>query len=509
MVKYYILYCIGNKRINLLQLQRRMMLVAVMIIEKEGCVSVKKAVELKKTVMFLSTLVILAIHTGMFWFAWDAYYSTFQDVPFVVKGNLLVVAIYAVLLYAFSLIYGAYKVGYFKTSEVVYSQSLSLLFVNFITYCQISLIAGHLLPPGVMLLLTVADIVAAALWSFASSRLYFRLYPPREMIIVYGGNRNATDLVYKMSNRADKYRICASIGIEEGLDVVKQEISKYESVIICDVKTQMRNKLVKFCFEHSIRTYITPKISDIIIRGADDINLFDTPLLLCRNHGLTLEQRFFKRALDLVLACIAMIPAAPIMLVVAIAIKMYDGGPVLFKQKRCTLNGKVFEICKFRSMIVDAEKDGKAHPATEDDPRITPVGKVIRKLRLDELPQLLNILSGDMSIVGPRPERVEHVEQYTKEIPEFPFRLKVKGGLTGYAQIVGKYNTTAYDKLKLDLMYIENYSFLMDLKLIMMTIKIMFMKESTEGFNQQASTRISEKTSGLTQNKKSDAGDEH
>lgn len=171
------------------------------------------------------------------------------------------------------------------------------------------------------------------------------------------------------------------------------------------------------------------------------------------------------------------------MLLIALAIKLYDGGPVFFKQKRCTKDGKVFEIHKFRSMIVDAEKEGISIPASEKDKRITPVGRFIRATRLDELPQAFDILVGNMSLVGPRPERIEHVEKYTKEIPEFAYRLKVKGGLTGYAQIYGKYNTTAYDKLKLDLMYVQNYSILLDIKLILMTIKIIFMKESTEGFD--------------------------
>ncbi|HIS69411.1 MAG TPA: sugar transferase [Candidatus Gallacutalibacter stercoravium] len=432
--------------------------------------------------MFLTSLVILCIHTGMFWFVWDRFYNDRIHQPFVLRGNWLILLVYVILLFTFSRIYGGYKIGYLRVSEVVYSQFLTLLFVNFITYCQISLIGRWLLNIWPMVFLTLAEMAATVLWALVSNWIYFRLYPPRRMIIVYG-NDSAAGLIKKMNQRADKYKICASISIEEGLDEVFRQIQNYESVIICDVKTQLRNKLVKYCFDHSIRIYITPKISDIILRGAEDINLFDTPLLLCRNKGLTFEQRFMKRALDLLLSSVAIVLTSPFMLIVAIAIKCYDGGPVLFKQKRCTLGGKVFEIYKFRSMIVDAEKNGNAHPATQDDPRITPVGRIIRKTRLDELPQLFNILLGDMSVVGPRPERVEHVERYTKEIPEFSFRLKVKGGLTGYAQIVGKYNTSAYDKLKLDLMYIENYSFLMDLKLILMTIKIMFMKESTEGFS--------------------------
>ena len=253
--------------------------------------------------------------------------------------------------------------------------------------------------------------------------------------------------------------------------------------MINDVPSQIRNDILKFCYEHRIRTYVTPKLSDIIIRGAQNISLFDTPLLLVRSRGWTVTQRAIKRTFDILLCGIAMIPAAPVMLLVALAIKLEDGGPVFYKQKRATIGGKVFEILKFRSMIVDAEKEGKSIPATDRDPRITKVGRFIRATRLDEIPQLLNILKGDMSVVGPRPERLEHVEEYGKDIPEFDFRLQVKGGLTGYAQIYGKYNTSAYDKLRLDLIYIENYSLLLDLKLILMTIRIMLSKESTEGFD--------------------------
>ena len=232
-----------------------------------------------------------------------------------------------------------------------------------------------------------------------------------------------------------------------------------------------------------------------MIRSSETIDLFDTTLFLMRNSGISFEQRLIKRIMDIIISLVVLVITSPIMLLVAVAIKLYDGGPVFFIQERCTKDGKVFKIHKFRSMIVDAEKEGKAIPATENDPRITPVGRFIRKTRIDELPQMIDILQGNMSVVGPRPERVEHVKAYTKEIPEFSYRLKVKGGLTGYAQIYGKYNTTAYDKLKLDLMYIQNYSVLMDVRLIFMTIKIMLLKESTEGFDEEISRNIGDRGS--------------
>jgi len=201
------------------------------------------------------------------------------------------------------------------------------------------------------------------------------------------------------------------------------------------------------------------------------------------NSGPSLIQRVIKRAMDIVLSALALIITSPIMLGIATAIKIEDGGPVFYKQERLTINNKEFKILKFRSMIVDAEKLTGEVLADENDPRITKVGKFIRATRLDELPQIINIFLGDMSIVGPRPERKSFVDEFCEEMPEFAYRTRVKGGLTGYAQVYGKYNTTPYDKLRFDLMYIENYSLLLDLKLMILTLRIIFSKESTEGID--------------------------
>ena len=251
--------------------------------------------------------------------------------------------------------------------------------------------------------------------------------------------------------------------------------------MLWDIPTADRNKLLKFCYGRSMRVYMMPKIPDVLVQGSDQLHLFDTPILLTREYALTVEQRITKRLIDIVCALILVILTSPIMLITAICIKCYDKGPVLYKQVRCTMGGKEFWIMKFRSMRVDAEKDGVARLASKNDNRITPIGKFIRAVRIDELPQLFNILSGDMSFIGPRPERPEIIKQYVEEMPEFVFRMKVKAGLAGYAQVYGKYNTTPYDKLKLDLSYIENYSVWLDIKLMLLTLKILIQAESTEG----------------------------
>lgn len=453
----------------------------------------KNVDQFKRSNKLITSMIILSLLTLSFSYVWYVFYNKTMLFPFQRRGNWLVIAVYFLLIVFFSNIYGALSIGYLKKTNIIYSQVLSILCVHTITYLQISLIARKIVNVIPILMLTIFDFAVVILWAYISQWIYAKLYPPKKMVIVYG-SRLATDLVYKMSSRDDKYQICYSINIDSGFENIKEVIKSFEGVIICDVPSKIRNDILKYCFENSIRTYVTPKLSDIIIRGADNITLFDTPLLLCRNYGLTFEERFLKRLLDLILSFIALVIFSPVMLIIALAIKLYDRGPVFYKQERCTLNGKVFSIYKFRSMIVNAEKDGKSMPATDNDPRITPIGKLIRKLRVDEIPQLFNILSGDMSIVGPRPERIEHVEKYCEDIPEFKYRLKVKGGLTGYAQIIGKYNTSAYDKLRLDLMYIENYSILLDLKLILMTVKILFVKDSTEGFveNKEGTCQILE-----------------
>ncbi|MBP3272128.1 MAG: exopolysaccharide biosynthesis polyprenyl glycosylphosphotransferase, partial [Ruminococcus sp.] len=276
------------------------------------------------------------------------------------------------------------------------------------------------------------------------------------------------------------------------IDKIKDKILKNQAVVISDIPSDMKNQLLKFTFENDIRTYLNPKLSDILVRGADECNLFDTPLLLCRNDGLSADQQFVKRIVDILFSLMFIIVGSPFLIGIALAIKLYDHGPVLYKQERLTEGGKVFNVYKFRSMIVDAEKNG-AQLADKHDDRITPIGKFIRRIRFDELPQLFNILKGDMSFVGPRPERPELAAKYEKTMPEFRFRLKVKAGLTGYAQVIGKYNTTPYDKLKLDLMYIQHQSLKLDLKLMLMTIKILFIPESTEGVDGEVETTKREK----------------
>ncbi|MBQ8960596.1 MAG: sugar transferase [Ruminococcus sp.] len=426
----------------------------------------------KRLISLGLAVVLIGILTLTFGLVWYQYYSETIVLPFYRRGNWVLIGIYCLLVWIFFKAYGGFKLGYLKKTDMLYSQLISITCVDFTAYFLISLIGRDFMRVGPMLAMTFAHFGFIAIWTVISGKLYFLIYPPRKLVILYGSHQ-AASLVLKMSQRVDKYMICESVSVSEDPEKVRELILKYEGVIICDIPAELRNDYLKFCFEKSIRAYIAPKISDIIVRGADDIRLFDTPLMLCRNYGLDYEQRFIKRTFDIVFSLVMLIIASPVMLVSAAAIKLCDGGPVFYKQRRLTIDEKEFDVYKFRSMVVDAEKGSGPQLASDDDPRITPVGRFLRKTRLDELPQLLNILKGEMSVVGPRPERPEISEEYKKEMPEFGFRLKVKAGLTGYAQVTGVYDTSPYDKLKMDLMYIENYSIRMDLQIILMTLKTM------------------------------------
>ena len=440
----------------------------------------KDYTQYKRIIKFMSSAAIVAMEAGIYGFVWVTYYNRLLEFPFWRRGNWLMIAVYAVLLIFFEQMYGGFKVGFYKKWNVIYSQILALVIVNVITYLQIALIDKRFHSLTLMGGILVTEIIVAVIWAFAFQFIYSRLFPRRHMLLVYG-ERPIFHLMQKISTREDKYQICNIIHYEEGVDEIMRLADQYDAIIIGDIPAHERNQLLKRCFGQGIRTYTVPKISDIINRSSDDLNLFDTPLLLSRNEDLKIEQLFAKRMMDVVCSFLGLLISSPFFLIIAFLIKATDRGPVFYKQIRLTRNGKEFEIYKFRTMIQDAEKDGHARLASEHDDRILPVGRFLRATRLDELPQLINVLKGEMSMVGPRPERPELAAEIEKELPEFPYRLKVKAGPTGYAQIYGKYNTTAYDKLKLDLTYIRNYSFFLDLKLMIMTPKIMLMKESTEG----------------------------
>ena len=395
--------------------------------------------------------------------------------PFFRRGNWAVVGMYVLILFFFTRVMGGYKVGYLRISDICLSQLLAILASNVIGYLQICMIGRDYMPIGPIIMITWAEILFVVPWAYTVRWLFVRLYPPRKMLIIYG-KYSPDDLIKKVNSRRDKYNICGAESIAIGYEELTKRIPDYEAVVLCDLPAHTRNKILKFCFEKSIRIYVTPKLSDIIISGSESIHLFDTPLYLCRNNGFSMDQRIFKRAMDIIGSLIGIIILSPFMLLTAVAIKAYDRGPVFFKQARLTQDGREFGIIKFRSMCIESEKNG-AQLAKKHDDRITPVGRLIRKIHFDEIPQLFNILKGDMSIVGPRPQLVRDMVFMTEQQRK---RHKVRQGLTGLAQINGRNNITWEQKINYDLEYINNVSFKNDCKIILKTIEKVFKRENIE-----------------------------
>ena len=456
-----------------------------------------KKTEPKYTYRFVCGVILTALACGMFFFVWYRFVSNHNNTGSLLgKGNLgMALGIYLILYVFFGRFVRAFRIGVERKASIVAAQIIALFLVDFTEVFLSLAITGQFRYLWQFFwryaLLLIAQSAVIAVLTILMVDLYRKKFPPLQLLEIHGDFED--NFWEEVNGIYYKYHILRRMHFSEG--PFDDEICKYDAVLLYNVPARQRNDIVKLCFAKNKRLYFVPKLSDIIIRRADELNLFDKPLFLCRNRGMTNLQWVAKRFFDLTLSLLALIVLSPVFLVTSVAIKLNDGGPVFYKQERVTIGGRHFMMIKFRSMIVDAEKDGRSHPAGENDDRITKVGRVIRPLRIDELPQLINILKGDMSIVGPRPERWEHVEKYTEEIPEFVFRQKARGGLTGYAQVYGKYNTTALDKLKMDLVYITNFSLRLDLQIILETLKILLRKESTEGFSETSAAAMHDYTS--------------
>ena len=347
--------------------------------------------------------------------------------------SLAICACYMVFSIFLFRTYNAYKIGMYRAGEVFYAQMLANLFSSAITYLFACLIRLRLLPVWPVLATFCGQTIVSAAWCLWANKLYFRLHPPMKTLVLYETDDDFEKLneIVSFENRFDVQKKMKSPGT---IYEILPKLNDYQAVIVSGIEATLRNGIVKACIDKDIDCYFIPHTGDVIIAGAKHLQSFSIPIMSARRAVLRPEYAFAKRTLDALLAALGLVIASPVMLITAIAIKAYDNGPVIYRQVRLTKDGKPFEILKFRSMRVDAEKDGVARLAADQDSRITPVGRIIRTVHFDELPQLWNILQGDMSIVGPRPERPEIAAQYEQEMPAFSLRLQVKAGLTGTAR---------------------------------------------------------------------------
>lgn len=393
---------------------------------------------------------------------------------------------YVIILVLLTSIYGKYDVGKRKSRNVIFSITITSILTDLVTYFELSIMKTNeannttfkLENVGVLLLVFLIQIILIIILTLAGERFYFWINPKERCLIVTSDIVDAKRVAVSLSDFAKRYQVEDIVAYDD--PALEEKMLASDTIVLYEVPVDKRTKVVDFCYQNLKNIYFNPHIADILEQNSETVTIDDISFFTTRFHMITFEERIVKRLMDIIISAIAIVILSPVLLIASICIKKNDGGKVLFKQKRATANGKVFEIYKFRTM---RENVGN-YSVTKDDDRVTKVGKVLRKYRIDELPQLFNILRGDMSLVGPRPEMLENVEDYTKELPEFQFRLRMKAGLTGYAQITGKYNTSSRDKLMLDLMYIENYSLLKDIQLLFQTVLVLFKADSsTEAFD--------------------------
>lgn len=414
-----------------------------------------------------------------FLICWTLYYEPRITTVGSKQVSVLVMIIFFLICYYFGQRLDCFRVSILQIRDVIFGEVLATMITDIIMYILIWMLSIHLpnLIPG--LITWGGQCVIGVIWAYVMHQSYFSTHPPLRTIVIYDERMGMENLIhtYGLEKRFNIKTVYPVESIMDKLEVMEE----FDAAFLCGIHSRERNIILKHCISHKIKLFMIPRIADVMMRGSEQIHMLHLPILKTQRYKPSIEYQIIKRTMDIVVSGIATIVLSPLFLITAIAVKS-DGGPAFYKQKRLTKDGKVFEILKFRSMRVDAEKySGAVLSAGENDPRITKVGRIIRACRLDELPQLLNILKGDMSLVGPRPERPELQKEIEKEVPEFGLRLQAKAGLTGYAQVYGKYNTTFYDKLLMDLMYISKPSILEDLTIMLATVKILTSKESTEG----------------------------
>ena len=414
-----------------------------------------------------------------FLICWTLYYEPRTTTAGSKQVSVLVMIIFFLICYYFGQRLDCFRVSILQIRDVIFGEVLVTMITDIIMYILIWMLSIHLpnLIPG--LITWGGQCVIGVIWAYVMHQSYFSTHPPLRTIVIYDERMGMENLIhtYGLEKRFNIKTVYPVESIMDKLEVMEE----FDAAFLCGIHSRERNIILKHCISHKIKLFMIPRIADVMMRGSEQIHMLYLPILKTQRYKPSIEYQIIKRTMDIVVSGIATIVLSPLFLITAIAVKS-DGGPAFYKQKRLTKDGKVFEILKFRSMRVDAEKySGAVLSAGENDPRITKVGRIIRACRLDELPQLLNILKGDMSLVGPRPERPELQKEIEKEVPEFGLRLQAMAGLTGYAQVYGKYNTTFYDKLLMDLMYISKPSILEDFTIMLATVKILTSKESTEG----------------------------
>ena len=438
-------------------------------------------------ILFLSKAILFFAILGVYVVGQRVFY---QETLYYYWGNYVVLLLYMGSISLISRIYNGFNFGNVNLQEIVLSWALCLVFANGFQYLLLSLLEEDMLSIIGFAIIFLVQIIIVVPMAIAINRIYYRQNPAHKAAIIYGSKDKLDEYCSIVMMQRDKYRVDHVVSQAESTGKLLDIVDRAESVFFLNVDEQKQDWLFEYCYLHNKHTYILPTFSNILINTARTQWLSNTPVFSLKNPEPDMGTQLIKRLMDIVISFVGILLSGLLMIGVWLAIRLYDKHPAVYKQVRVTKGGKLFTLYKFRSMRIDAENDGVPRLAAKDDDRVTPIGRIIRKTRIDELPQLFNVLGGAMSLVGPRPERPEIAEQYEEIYPNFAFRTKVKAGITGFAQVYGRYNTSPEEKLFLDIMYIETFSLLEDIKLMMQTVKVVFKGSSTEGVEGGGATAL-------------------
>ncbi len=453
----------------------------------------------KTTILIGAISVVLYLILGIAFFVCLSVNNYFlRHINRTLATTLLTFTAMSIAMHA---VYGGFEVGRKKNKPVISAMISGIAITDIITYIQLQIMNVNpnnndtliLFGPDLLYLLLcyVIQVIVIILFVRVGNQLYFYFTPPRRCLLILGSPSQEEALRAKIERYRLQWRVEDTVLYN--VPDLAQRIEMADVIFLGAVPDRAKVALLKLCYDDRKDVMCKAELEDIMLCNARPTIVDDAAFLSMEYNKITPFQRFAKRFGDILISLFALIVFSPFILLISLLIKLEDGGPVIFKQSRLTVAGRPFTIRKFRTMKVHSELDEVQVSVSVDDPRITKVGSFLRRYRLDEIPQFFNILIGDMSVVGPRPEMMANVARYKMNLPSFVYREKMKAGLTGYAQIEGRYNTSAEDKLMLDMMYIESFSIWLDVKLILRTVTIFLKKDSTQGFQKSPGSNIKAK----------------
>ena len=409
-----------------------------------------------------------------------AYSLRYQGLTSLTRTLIITTSAYVMGTMLLNQVYGNFEIGIKKSKPVVFSTLINAIITDVLVLIVLKIMGVHdanLFSVELLILFAVIVMQALVIYfgTYIGNDLFFKLHKPEKTIILHRDSEYLKKIVHFIKKHRKQYEL---VNVVDDPNLVDVNFNKITKIVALNLSSEELAYILELCYINNIHLMYNTEIHNVFLGSKSPFVIDDVLMYEYSPIKVSVGQALFKRLLDMILSAFAIIVLSPVFILVAILIKLDDGGEVFFTQERVSIEGSVFKIVKFRSM----KENSGDRPACVGDTRITHIGHNLRRFRVDELPQLFNIFLGDMSIVGPRPESVALNKEITERLPEFKYRLKAKAGLTGYAQIFGKYNTDSKSKLLLDIQYIENFSILNDIKLMLQTIIVFFKKDSTEGF---------------------------